>query len=494
MKKIRDLYSKFNISDKCFAVFSVLVLAAALLPLYRLALYAAPFYDDYGGAQYVHAFYLEEGISGVFKGLFYAIHLMWYAWQGTYASIFFMGLMPATFGEQYYFIGLWVIITCITAAAFTLSYTLLKLFTKATGSERIGISAIAAFFLVELIRTAHQGFFWYNGAVHYTLMHGLMLFFAAASLNTVFSDKTVKNIVSMIFAVILAGLCAGANFVTALQGALVLLLVICVAGIKKNRKVFLLVPSLIIYIVGMWYNLSAPGNNVRGAYYQGMSPIMSILMSFKEAVLHLPRYTGLITVVFLLALAPAFVAVAKRTEGKFALPGIVSVFSFCFYATGFTPSLYAMASSGLDRTQNAVKFTFQILLLLNEFYWIGWYVKKRKTDNKLKHNLIYYLACFALALVAFITSNNQAGSFSSYGAFHYVHTGEAANYRTEHLYRLDAIANAEGGDVVVSPHAFRPWLLCGFFELSTDPSAEENKTLADFYGIKSIRITDGYGQ
>lgn len=483
---------KVRINETWFAICSFLLLAVALLPLYRLGLYSCPFYDDYGAAIYVKNFMLQDGLKGIFEGIFYHVRTSWYAWQGTYSSIGFMCLAPMVFGEQYYFIGSWVIISMLAFSVFVFTFRMTRNFTKANRRKACIIANLVTVFLVELIYTAHQGFYWYNGAVHYTLMYSFMLLMLTVCLDILKAEYNVSVICLQIPFVILTFLTAGANFVVALQGLLIIFLFTAFGIIKKNRNTFALIPGFLVYVVGLYFNLSAPGNNVRAAYYDGYPAMKAILYSFVEAVKAIPRLTGLITVVITIAIIPVLWNIALNSELSYRFPGLVTLFSFCLFATGYTPSLYGMGFPGLDRTFNAVKFTFQLLLVVNEFYWIGWYSRKRiqkgKENKEVGYNVFYYLLCAGLAFLVFVTSNNQAGSFSSYGAWYYVHTGEAANFRQEHLNRLEIIEEGEGLDVVVSAHCFRPWLLCGSDELSENPEAEANRFMAAYYGLKSIRI------
>lgn len=491
--KVKNVIRKLNINEKLFAGLLLAALAIALLPLLRLAFYAAPFYDDYSYSLYVKR-YIEQGagLQGVLKGVAYSIKTSWYAWQGTYGSILFMSLMPASFGEKYYFVGLWIIILSLAIASFDLGYTIARHVAKTTFWRAICVASIVSIFLIELVVTAHQGFYWYNGAIHYTFMYSLMLLLLCDLIKILKTNKAQGLIARIIAAVILSILVAGANFVVTLQGLLFMLLVLSIGALNKNKKsIWLLIP-IATYIVGMWFNVSAPGNSVRGALYQGYSPMKAVLLSFKEAVVHVPQFTGWITLVVLLSLVPILVNIVREMGYGFKYPAAISVLSVCLYATGFTPSLYGMGTSGLDRTLNVVKFTFQILLVINEAYWIGWVVNKRRKTGKensaLGYNIMFYALLVVCVAIVFKTSNNQAGSFASYGAYYYVHTGEALNYHNEYIETLNAVLEGNGNDVVVKAHVFRPWLLCGNNELSDEPNAEQNKFMADYYDVKSIRV------
>lgn len=495
MKKIAKFVNKLNLKEEVLAALMIIAVIIAVIPLLRLALYATPFYDDYGYSLYVKRYLdMGEGLKGIIAGVSYSVKSSWYAWQGTYGSILFMSLMPAAFGEQYYCVGLWIIILTITVSVFDFSYTLAVRVCKSAKASGIIAASIISLFVVELINTAHQGFYWYNGAVHYTFMYGLMLLMLSNGIKIVCSEKTIECILRGVVLVILSFLVAGANFVVALQGIMIMAVLLVFSLVLRKKNSWILLPAIIIYAFGLWLNVSAPGNSRRGAYYNGFSPAKSILLSFKEAFTHIPQFTGLITIVFIVLLIPILWNIVHKMNYEFKLPGLVSLLSYCFYATGFTPSLYGMGSPGLERTFNAVKFTMQLLLVINEAYWLGWLANRLKRSGKnvikLNHNIIFYFAILVSCVWTFAVSNNQAGSYSSYGAYYYVHTGEAYNYRAEYLATIEAINDSMHGEVVVNAHVFRPWLLCGNNELDSDPNAEQNRFMADFYRVKSIRIAE----
>lgn len=191
----------------------------------------------------------------------------------------------------------------------------------------------------------------------------------------------------------------------------------------------------------------------------------------------------------MLLLAPVIWNVVGKMEYEFRLPGLVTLYSICLYATGFTSSYYGMGTPGLSRTWVVIKFTLQLLIFVNEIYWMGWFVKKRQKKKEVQcveHYLFYYGAVGLMILGIFALSPNKIGEFSSYGAYYYVHSGEAYNFYQEYENRIEKIENS-GAVVELEPYGWRPYFLC-MGELSTDPNAEQNKSLAQWYGKEAVYI------
>lgn len=390
------------------------LLLLALIPLFRLTIYAVPYYDDYNFGRFARAAIEQEQSKwAAISGALDCSRTQWYAWQGTYSSIFFMTLMPAVWGEQYYFLG-------------------------------------PVFILLLLL--------------------------------------------------------AGSNFVTALQGLLCLLTILLVSVVVERRRTGLwLLPSTLVYIIGFGLNVAAPGNSVRARSYVGWGygPLESIGRSFLEAVKHIPEYTGPVVLMVMLLLVPMIWQAVKSTDYRFRYPGIVLALSFCLYATGYTPSLYSLGHAGLSRTLNAVKITYLLLLFLNEIYWIGWLrqlLEKRaeQTTGQLTIQKWairngaaawwFYALIGVACLVIFRASSNQAGHYSSYGAYYYVHTGEAYNFHQEYLERV-AILSGPEKDVQLPAYQFRPWFLC-MGEISEDADNEANRSLAMWYHKDSVTLKE----
>jgi hypothetical protein len=475
------------------------VLVLLLLPLLRLAGYSVPWYDDYNYGRFAKTA-MEEAPNFVnaLKGAAECIRISWYAWQGTYSSILFMVLMPGIWGEEYYRFGPIFLILFLTVAVCVLVGTLLRNALKADWQHTLGISMVSAAMTVVLIHTAQAGFYWYNGGVHYVGMHAFGMLLLAVAVKIFCADKEScadkskrwKRVLLAVTGAVLAFLVAGGNFVTSLQGLLVLLGMVGMGCFLRRRQTFAILPMLCVYAGGFWLNVTAPGNDKRAESYVGwgMSPVKAVAASFVEGVKHLWVFTGWMGVIFLVLMLPLIWSMVKKTDFSFRWPGLVSLGSLCLYATGFTPSLYSLGHAGLGRTLNAVKLTWQLLLILNVVYWCGWLCRclerKGRTITGRMSRWWFYPLVAAAALLVFWTEPNKAGSFSSYGAYHYIHTGEAYNFYQEYLERV-ALLQGDEDIVVLSPYQWKPWFLC-MGDLSENPEDEANRSLALWYGKDEV--------
>ena len=491
--------------EKLLAIGFCLLLLAALIPLFRLTIYAVPYYDDYNFGRFARAAMEQEQSKwAAIPGALECSRTQWYAWQGTYSSIFFMTLMPAIWGEQYYFLGPVFILLLLLAGSMVFTHVILR---KVFGMEKwisLAIQAVITTAQFMFIYSAQSGFYWYNGGIHYVGMHGFGLLFLAVSICLERAEgRTAKGLL-FTASVLLAMITAGRKLVTALLGLVGVGTILLVSVVLERRKCGLwLLPATAVYIIGFGLNVAAPGNSVRAQSYigWGYGPLESIGRSFLEAVKHIPEYTGLVVLTVMLLLVPLIWQAVKSTDYRFRYPGIVLAWSFCLYATGYTPSLYSLGHAGLSRTLNAVKITYLLLLFLNEIYWIGWLrqLLEKKTEQTTGQLTIqkltirngaaawwFYVLIGVACLVIFRASPNQAGHYSSYGAYYYVHTGEAYNFHQEYLERVKRLSgNAK--NVHLPAYRFQPWFLC-MGDISEDAGNEANRSLAMWYGKDSVTL------
>ena len=263
--------------------------------------------------------------------------------------------------------------------------------------------------------------------------------------------------------------------------------------LNKSKKVFWYVPALLAYAFGLWLSFSAPGNANRQAAYQGYGAAKSVLYSFKAGAQNLWKFSGPFVVLLMILAVPVILMMVKKTDFKFRHPWLFTLLSYCFYCTGYTSSFYSMGNAGLSRTWIAVSFTFQILLFANEIYWLG-YLTHSKAGEKfgrafkagVKHYVLYYLAVFVMLLAAFHFTADKIGAVSSFGAYYYVHTGEAYAFNQEFLERVRIIEASDHEVVEVPEYAYKPWFLINK-DISEDPGEEENRIMADYFGVRELK-------
>lgn len=478
--------------EKMFLICSILFFLAVVLPLFALAKYAVPWYDDYDAALYTHSFLnLEDHflLSNLIKGVAFRVKTSWYAWQGTYASIALMALCPI----EHYSIGCRALLLVYLLSLFVLSHVLMKRFLKADRSSYCAMTAFIAGVTLLTFHSPAEGLFWYNGGVHYVGMFSLEMLFLSCLIALLDQKKAWRVIGLELAAVILAIMTAGGNFVGVMYGGLCILTIMGLALIGRNRNVLLLLAPACAYALGMYFNLSAPGNMVRQSYFADSRYgfFQSVFASFRSAFEFVFVFKGMLFLLAAMILAaPVILRMVQDTDFRFPCPILVSVWSFCMYAAGFAPSYFGMGIPGAGRTINIIKLLLTILLFLNEIYWLGWRsscLRKKKGEiPKLGHSGLYLAAATVLLLGSFAINGEKEASFSSYAAARSMINGEAKIFYIENLERK-AIIESEEQDMVFRPHTVLPALL-SIADYSADPNAGPNRMLCSYYSKNSLRV------
>ncbi len=489
-KQIKEVLKK-EISIKVLALGAFLALIVLLIPIIRCMMYSVPWYDDFNYGRYTKSFYeTYGGFKGALEGVLFFTKTQWHAWQGTYTSCFFMSWMPAVWGTDKYVYGLWFILAVLLLGIFCLTKVLLRDVLKSQDRwSCLVVQSVLAAVVVVFIHVPKEGFFWYNAAVHYTAMHGLGMLLIAGVIKLVYVRGKIKTILLMLGSLVGAILVGGVNNVTALQTGLVILSVIGFGILFKKKRALLLIPTVICYGVAMYKNIAAPGNARRMLYYVNMktTPVEAILRSFQSTFTQFDDFTGWKTVAVLVMLLPIIYYIVSKVDFEFRYPGLVLLWSVCLYATGFTPTLYTMGHIMLGRANNVARITFQILLLMDLFYLMGWlckYLKKKEKAFSLKNTWSFYVLMIGIMVGIFALEPNKIGEYSSYAAYYFVHSGEAYNYYSEYLERVE-ICESDEKNVVVRPFNYAPWLLCPG-DLSENVDYEPNLFMALYFGKESI--------
>ena len=475
------------------ALGSAVVLLLLLAPLLCIAIYSVPWYDDYLCGKFVKNFLDQEyNLKSALDGAFYCAKTEWYALQGTFSSLFLMAMVPMVWSEELYFLGPMFLIVILPISVCVLVKVLVRDVLKADRTFAVTLQCATAAIVVLFIYTPQEGFFWYNGGIHYVGMHAFLLLLVAAWIKLLTGAGKVSSIFLMVWTLVGAVLVGGGNYVTVLQGLLIVLSLLALGILLRIRRTILLAPSLLIYAYAFYKNVSAPGNSVRSEVLQGgglgMEPWPAVMQSFAAAFRNLGRFSGWMTLAVMVLLIPIIWQAVQKLNFRYRYPGLLLLWSFCLYATGFTPSLYSLGHEGLGRILNAVKITYQLLLIINEVYWIGWICGKHKRAEKSAEKggapFLFYPIMGLIMLGIYFTTPDREGSYSSSAAFHYLRTGEAYNYHQEYLKRVDTIQNS-GSVVVVEPYSSRPWIL-SIGDLWEDPTYEANRAMARWYNKEAI--------
>lgn len=501
--KFLKKFITWTLNEKVRAIAYLVILIGGIGALIALARYSIPFYDDFSYGKYAKDSMSEPwDLVGAIKGAAFGTKTMWYAWQGTHSSIFFMCLMPGIYGEHLYFLGPIFLILMLTFSVFTLTHVVARDVLRSDKWNTLSLQCLAAGMVVLYIYSATQAFYWYNSGIHYTAMHSLLMLLTACMVRLLTTIHTYEKIEMAIAAFFMAWIIGGSNFVTALQCGLVIASLAAIAVIKKNKQAFFFIPAVISYGVSFYYNVSAPGNNVREAHFVGVKQTVpqALIGSFKEAFKWGKEFSNWKTLLVVFLMVPVIWAIVKNTRYVFKwwIMLLLMAWSLCFFASSFTSSLYATGKIDLARVINVIKINYHLLLVVNVVYIMGvvYQLVKKLSKSENKNLLLKWRGGLAWPLIVvwvgafffFYTHEvDPIGNYSVFGAVYYLTTGQAEEFYSEYKERLAILENDSVKDVVFEPYSVQPWFLINK-DLSENAGEEQNVFTASYYGKDSIRV------
>lgn len=175
-KIVRAIYNEQRLT----IIFGVLFVLS-LLPILAIAFYNHPGIDDYNYGVATRIAYMEtHDIAAVLAASFKTVAETYNTWQGTFSSVFLFTLQPAVFDENLYPLTTFVMLFMLIGSTYYLLQTILVKVLALDRKHVVIIGVPVLFFCIQSLPSPVEGFFWYNGATHYTFFYSSALFLLGA--------------------------------------------------------------------------------------------------------------------------------------------------------------------------------------------------------------------------------------------------------------------------------------------------------------------------
>lgn len=488
-----------NKDVKSIVAVSLVVLYCLLLaPVLYIGRYDYHCADDFGFSASTHlAWESTHSIMDVIHVAGQSVVDRWHTWQGTFTTMFIMAIEPGIFGDTFYHLVPWIMIGLMTISVL---YTFYVILVKLIGCQKsiwISLSMLYLIYALECIVDPLQGFFWYNGAVHYMIPHCLALLLVGF-LVEVSTGK--KKILLLIISSVMAFLLGGSNYITALGTSIGFGYAIAGCFLtKKKEKLWIYIIPAITFIPAFIINVIAPGNSVRQATFsEHIGPIKAIMLSFYYCIERAFSYwLDWKLVAFIVFITPFLLVIVRATRDRmayeFKYPLLVFIFSFCFLSALFTPTSYTAGDAGGGRVENIIFLDYILMIILNEAYFIGWLNNRWHIVNKVcsvdiknkKNQLVCALFLFGVLFCAGLTILKDENSFTTSSAVASLISGEAARYGGETLDRTKMIENC-GGDLLEVPRFVETPYLLYMDDIVPDSDDWRNQSMSRYYGFERV--------
>jgi len=364
-------------------VVSLAVLLLSLIPMLAIAQYDLPLGDDViYGAPVSKALQQNASLPSALSAAAGVVAEKFHSWQGTFSAIFLMALQPGVFGLSFYQITPYLMLGALIGSTLLLTHTLLCSLLGVSRRVWLLLGSALTFFSIQLCISPREAFFWYNGAVYYTLFHSLLLVLATLVIQLFRAKRAWVRAVFAALGVLLVAILSGGNYATAM---VCFELLVCAIGYSIYRKQYRLLAAfvlmLLVFGAGMYVSVSAPGNAIRQADvitsgYTPSGPLKSIVLSLALGGVMAVGWFDLACVVIILLTVLFVGPYLRKTGWRFRYPLLVVLFLFCVFASQFTPSVYAATSPGPYRLRNAAYFVYLLLVAASTVYVTGWAQQK----------------------------------------------------------------------------------------------------------------------
>ena len=281
-----------KITIKKIYIWLVVGFIVTLLPILVLALYGYPSADDFSASDSVRMAWLSSGsIMEVLKAAWDNTVFNYLEWSGVYASVFWTSLQPGIFGEQWYGITAWITIVLLVSSAFYMFHVIFRTYLKANKYVSGCITILFLFIIIHCMPDGNEGIFWHAGVVNYTWAFAFLEFLIGLVLSLYREKNKMKKNVKFVVAIFMAIFVGGGNYITALQGSLIMILFLISSIVIGNKclykkttefireNILVVIPTFVI-IIAFGVSVLAPGNQVRMSQSQGMKPISAVIYSF----------------------------------------------------------------------------------------------------------------------------------------------------------------------------------------------------------------------
>ncbi len=217
--------------------------------------------DDFGwGAGLRRQVWNEtHSIAQFVKTAFEGTIRIYRIWQGTFTTTFVQAFQPEIFNVHAYFIVPYIMLPFyLGGTAFLLHYLLVRIL-KIKKSVFAVVTMLYFLISIQYIPSTGEAFYWYNGAVAYTLAYSVMLFCLGFSLKYIFTGRKQD----LIMASLTAFFVGGGNYLTVVLLPLLFILLLFLFTPSRKNTFYLLIP-LAVFGVTAVVNMCAPGTKVRG--------------------------------------------------------------------------------------------------------------------------------------------------------------------------------------------------------------------------------------
>lgn len=507
---------KYQFNKRHLSILFTVLYVVMIIPMLVLGFYDFPSADDFSMALQTHQAYVETGsvVSAVIASLQKA-WLVYSQYEGYFFSIILTNVCPSAFSESLYFLTPFIILAMLT---FGVLYFFDALFVRVWKLDKDLTNVAAMITLILMTQSLPKGglrveaFYWYSGAINYTFTFGMAFFWLGLLMRSVYGEDEKARKRKLIWAAFWGFWMGGANYLTALELAIISVLILFIVvmvklGIFKQETPWknIWIPA-VTNLIGFACSCFTPGNLVRSAETEHVGAVKSVLLAiystFDMMIDDMARWELWVA---LLLLVPVFWGMSARLKDKLQHPFMFVLFSFLLVSSNMTPPFFAVGNIGAGRLKALGWMEFVVMAILTVFYLTAWfrqYLEGRlsvpatgaaaRDEHKLPVTSSFIIAvCIGFLVFGTVLSvMPDHDYYSSSSALFAIADGSAKTYRTENQQRLKILNDDSIKDAVLEDHSVHPEMLF-YWDVTADPSEWVNSATAIYYNKDSVILKSG---
>lgn len=471
----------------CISWLVLLGFLLSLLPVFYLAGYVHATGDDYHYGAMAHwAWQDTHSLWQTLKASAENTIAFWHGWQGTWFTIFWMGLQPEVFSPNaYWIVPIFMVgINVLCTSVLTHYCMIQKLGLPAEGW--IVTNAAVLFLSLQFIPSTKSGIFWWNGTAHYIIPYCL----AMLSVWCFFRFIDTYRIRFGTGALLCMTALGGSSYLAALFAPIVLVALLLIYAKSRRKSLWLLV-CFGAEMAGLMVSASSPGNAIRGGESFGFSAsraVETILQSFLQGMQTILQYVEEKPFVFVILILTAvflwnLYCKMETMRFSFRWPFLFVAFLFCLWCAMFAPGIYA----GVEVSGGVPNTIFQVFVLTAMaaiVYTLGWVRVKLGTERAQKEWKIWRNWIFvSVAFLCLLTAGLQKGTLKEttfFNCLSYIASGRADDYKSQMQERLEILLDDSKKDIEL-PEMNSDQGPFMHMEIMEDPESWTNTVMCEFY-------------
>ncbi len=461
--KMKNLETKV----KGVSLVTMLVCVCGIIPILWIAKYNVIGLDDYSFGVMSHQAWKEtKSVWKFIEAAFIATKDNYLNWQGSFTYNFLSHIYLAYIDEKFAWVTPVLMLSTLIFSLHYLYFCLIERFMIKKTKYAYIVFWVLIFGIIQEMPSAVEGYFWYGGAIGYTFLHSF--YFCLVGVLIRVENERNKNIVRGILISIGAFFMGGSHYITALECAILFFLYIGFSLINKKTLCWWKWLAMVLFFIGFFAQIMAPGNAVRQEATVGMPMIKAISYSFLYAGWFGIRWISVLKIITIFLTTPWMWKLLEYSKIKFDIKSGILLFfiSFCIYASCFTAPLYGVGNVNAGRIQNLIYIMLYIIFFIDYYYFLGILKKSRFSTVVSKHSVLYRNTCVCIISIGIIVVALNAASdkdkYVAVSALESLCSGEARTYYEEALERYELLNDETISEVKLHPYSVKPHVLfCG---------------------------------